>query len=171
MSPTVFRAHGMRFFFFTREESRPHIHVAHAGCEAKFWLEPAIEIAHNHGLNPRRLARPGNWSGSIWMRSARLGRSSSAVEVLGISGRGVRLALDGRELLMPFEQFPWFREATVAEILDVERPAAGHLRWPRLDIDLAVDSIEHPERYPLLAPVVPQTKRRVMARHPAKRGS
>ena len=57
MSPTVFRAHGMRFFFFTREESRPHIHVMHAGREAKFWLEPAIEIADNHGLGPRHLAQ------------------------------------------------------------------------------------------------------------------
>jgi hypothetical protein len=89
--------------------------------------------------------------------------------VLDISARGLRLALDGHELFMPFEEFPWFRDATVAEVLDVERPARGHLRWPRLDVDLAVDSIEHPERYPLVASVAPRTKRRVMARRPAKR--
>jgi hypothetical protein len=47
----------MRFFFLTREESRPRIHVIHPGREAKFWLEPAIEIADNHGLGPRHLAQ------------------------------------------------------------------------------------------------------------------
>ena len=104
------------------------------------------------------------------MRSAGRGRSNSAVEVLDISARGLRLALDGHELFMPFEEFPWFRDATVAEVLDVERPAPGHLRWPRLDVDLAIDSIEHPERYPLVAPVAPRKKRRVMARRPPKRG-
>lgn len=45
--------------------------------------------------------------------------------------------------------FPWFLDATIAQILDLERPHAGHLRWPRLDIDLSVESIEHPGRFPL----------------------
>ncbi len=50
MSPTVFRAGGLRFYFFSREESRLHIHVSgHAG-EAKFWIEPRIEPARNFGL-------------------------------------------------------------------------------------------------------------------------
>lgn len=98
------------------------------------------------------------------MRSAARGGRHSGVEVQEISARGIRLLLDGRELFMPFDEFPWFREATVAEILDVERPAPEHLRWPQIDVDLEVDSIDHPERYPLLAPVVPQKKRGVMAR-------
>jgi hypothetical protein len=50
---------------------------------------------------------------------------------------------------MPFDQFPWFKYATVESLLNLERPARQHLRWPDLDVDLAVDSIEHPERYPL----------------------
>jgi hypothetical protein len=45
MSPTVFREKGYRFFFFSREESRKHVHVVSGGCEAKFWLEPRIELA------------------------------------------------------------------------------------------------------------------------------
>lgn len=56
VSPTVFRSGGFRFFFFSREESRPHIHVHHAEGEAKFWIEPEIELAQNHGLSASRVA-------------------------------------------------------------------------------------------------------------------
>jgi hypothetical protein len=56
MSPTVFREGPYRFFFFSREERRPHIHVSHPHGEAKSWLDPEIELAVNYGLNraPRR---------------------------------------------------------------------------------------------------------------------
>ena len=55
MSPTVFIRSGYRFFFFSREEARKHIHVQHADGEAKFWLEPSVTLAQNFGLSPRRL--------------------------------------------------------------------------------------------------------------------
>ena len=77
------------------------------------------------------------------------GTTTSAAEVTNISGHGFWILLDGRELFLPFDEFPWFRDATVAEITELERPRPEHLRWPRLDVDLTVDSIEHPERYPL----------------------
>jgi hypothetical protein len=51
MSPTVFRARGFRFFFFSREESRIHIHVEHPEGEAKFWMTPRIQLAYSRGLN------------------------------------------------------------------------------------------------------------------------
>jgi len=54
MAPTVFREGSFRFFFFSREESRVHIHVAHTDGEAKFWLEPNIELALNKGLNSKQ---------------------------------------------------------------------------------------------------------------------
>jgi len=56
MSPTVLRVRGYRFFFFSREEIRPHIHVHHASGEAKFWLSPAIELSDDYGLGSRRIA-------------------------------------------------------------------------------------------------------------------
>lgn len=56
MSPTVFRERGFRFYFFSREEPRLHVHVHHADGEAKFWFDPEIELAQNYGLSPRRLA-------------------------------------------------------------------------------------------------------------------
>ena len=51
MSPTVFREGPYRFYFFSREEPRIHIHVDSPDGEAKFWLEPAIEVARNHRLS------------------------------------------------------------------------------------------------------------------------
>ena len=45
MSPTVFRARGFRFFFFSRKEPRMHVHVGSSDGEAKFWLEPEVELA------------------------------------------------------------------------------------------------------------------------------
>ena len=50
MSPTLFRQKGFRFYFFSREEPRMHVHVQAEDGEAKFWLEPGVELARNHGL-------------------------------------------------------------------------------------------------------------------------
>jgi len=55
VSPTIFVHGAYRFFFFSREETRIHVHVTSPDGEAKFWLEPAIELAQNHGLDKRRL--------------------------------------------------------------------------------------------------------------------
>ena len=79
------------------------------------------------------------------------GTATSAPEVTNIEKAGFWILLDGRELFLAYEHFPWFRKATVGEILQVVRPHPAHLRWPRLDIDLSLDSIEHPEEYPLVS--------------------
>ena len=55
MSPTVLRQSGYRLFFFSREESRRHVHVSSGDGEAKFWLEPEVELAYNHKLNRKQL--------------------------------------------------------------------------------------------------------------------
>ena len=55
MAPTIFRSAGYRFFFFSREEPRKHVHVLSADGEAKFWLEPEIELAQNYRYSRKRL--------------------------------------------------------------------------------------------------------------------
>ncbi len=57
MSPTVFRDGPYRFFFFSREEERLHVHVASADGEAKFWLEPTVSLAIYQGYDARELRR------------------------------------------------------------------------------------------------------------------
>ncbi len=60
MSPTVFRWKAYRFFFFSREEERIHVHVYCADGEAKFWLEPEVSLAKNYGLSSSQLAEVKN---------------------------------------------------------------------------------------------------------------
>jgi hypothetical protein len=55
MSPTVFRYKSYRFYFFSREEKRIHVHVMCPDGEAKFWIEPIVALNENQGLSPRVL--------------------------------------------------------------------------------------------------------------------
>ena len=68
-----------------------------------------------------------------------------------MTARGFWLALDSEKLFVPYSEFPWFREVALEKLSHVERPRAGHLYWPELDIDLAVESIRNPGAFPLVA--------------------
>jgi len=85
------------------------------------------------------------------MSSVQLGTNILAAEVTNISRHGIWLLVDERELFMPFDEFPWFRDASVDSIFKLETPGPNHLYWPILDVDLTVDSIENPSSYPLKA--------------------
>ena len=89
-------------------------------------------------------------------KSAEHGGDTSEVEVLNVSPHGFWLSIAATEYFLPFEQFPWFREATIRQLTHVELPSPHHLYWPALDIDLAVESLKHPERYPLVSSVGPK---------------
>ena len=99
------------------------------------------------------------------MRSARRGKRTSDVEVSNVSSHGLWLLIDDRELFLPFQEFPWFRDAPIAKLVRVERPSSHHLYWPDLDVDLAVESVEHPERFPLVSKIKSNARlRRATAR-------
>jgi hypothetical protein len=85
------------------------------------------------------------------MTSAVLGRDTLAVEVTNVSKHGFWLLLGNEELFVPFAEFPWFRDAPIGKLTDVELPSPHHLYWPALDIDLAVASIRHPDQFPLVS--------------------
>ena len=87
------------------------------------------------------------------MRSAALGKRTLAVEVTNVSPNGFWLLIDGREVFASFRDFPWFAQATIQQIADVQRPSQQHLHWPGLDVDLAVESLDHPERFPMVSRV------------------
>jgi hypothetical protein len=85
------------------------------------------------------------------MKSASPGRSTFLVEVTNVSPHGFWIFVGEQELFVSFKDFPWFRDASIRQITHVELPSVHHLYWPELDIDLAVDSLTHPERYPLIS--------------------
>jgi hypothetical protein len=91
------------------------------------------------------------------MKSGQPGMRTSTPEVTNVSPHGLWLLFDERELFLSFQQFPWFADATIAQLSKVERPLPHHLYWPELDVDLHVDSIDRPEAYPLVSGV--QTQR------------
>lgn len=89
------------------------------------------------------------------MKSRAPGGPTSEVEVTNISRHGFWILSEGEELFLPFRVFPWFEAASVSEIFKLEMVGAGHLYRPGLDVDLTIDSIRHPEKYPLVSKSMP----------------
>ena len=79
------------------------------------------------------------------------GSTTLAAEVTHVSRHCFWLLLGDEELAVPFTEFPWFKQATIEQLSDVERPTENHLRWPQLDIDLSVESIRQPDAFPLMS--------------------
>ena len=84
------------------------------------------------------------------MKSQRLGKSTSNLEILGVSKNGVWMFVAGKEYFLPFRDFPWFRDAKISEIYNVLLIHGSHLHWPDLDVDLHLESLENPSSYPLI---------------------
>src|SRR5262245_51326818 len=103
------------------------------------------------------------------VKSAQYGKRTSDAEILSISSNGLWLLVDDREHFLAFKAFPWFKQAPVGHVLNVQRPGPGHLYWPDLDVDIAVESIEHPERFPLVSEVRPNYGLRRQAGRRTKR--
>ena len=85
------------------------------------------------------------------MSSQTLGKNTSEVEVSHISPHGIWLLAGDKEYFMSYEDFPWFKNAAIKAVLKVEELSPGHFYWPELDVDLTLEIIEHPERFPLEA--------------------
>ena len=72
-------------------------------------------------------------------------------EITNVSRHCFWLLLGDEELAVPYAEFPWFRNATIEQLSDVQRPTEDHLYWPQLDIDLSVESIRKPGAFPLVS--------------------
>jgi len=83
------------------------------------------------------------------MTSQRPGTGTSEAEVTNIDSHGLWVFVSGKEYFLPYEDSPWFKDAKVSDVLAVRLLHKRHLHWPRLDVDLAVDSLDDPEQYPL----------------------
>ena len=91
----------------------------------------------------------------------KLGKILLGCEVATISPFGVWVLVSGHEYFLDHKKFPWFKGAAVEDVLNVESPRAGHLRWPALDVDLHLESINSPEQFPLVARTKRQNKKAV----------
>lgn len=70
-----------------------------------------------------------------------------------ISAFGIWILINDAEMFLSFDKFPWFADAPVKKILNVETPYPNHLYWPDLDVDLSTEIIMNPENYPLVSGV------------------
>jgi Protein of unknown function (DUF2442) len=87
------------------------------------------------------------------MKSAKRGERTSDVEITNFSKHGFWLLIADKERFVAFDQFPSFKDASIGHLLNVEFPSAHHLYWPDLHVDIAVESLDHPERFPLVSKV------------------
>ncbi|ABX51729.1 MULTISPECIES: DUF2442 domain-containing protein [Shewanella] len=84
------------------------------------------------------------------MKSEQLGKDTS-VRVLGVNPLGLWLLADNEEHFLSFEEFPWFQSAPVKAVFNVEKQGRSGFCWPDLDVDLTLDGIKNPDKYPLKA--------------------
>lgn len=75
---------------------------------------------------------------------------SMSVAVLMINSQGIMLTVDGNDYFLSYNRVPWMKNATITEVLNVQKDGQFAITWPLLDVDLEIESLKHPERYPLL---------------------
>ena len=85
------------------------------------------------------------------MKSEIAGKNILEVEVTNISVHGFWLLIGENEFFLPFNDFPWFKDARISEISDVSLLNDQHLFWEKLDIDLTLNMIQNPQNYPLIS--------------------
>ena len=76
--------------------------------------------------------------------------SSTSADVLMINDKGIMISVQGQDYFLSYNRVPWMRDATISDVLNVRMSGKNAIEWPKLDIDLEVDSLKHPERYPLI---------------------
>jgi len=84
------------------------------------------------------------------MKSKTIGESTSP-EVTNISSHGLWILWKDTEYFLSYDEFPWFRDARISEATNVQAESDTHLHWPDLDVDLSLDIIKAPDRYPLVS--------------------
>jgi hypothetical protein len=84
------------------------------------------------------------------MSLSKPGTDTSEPEVTHIDEHGIWILVKGGEYFLPYVEYPWFREARVSQILNVQLLHDDHLFWEALDVDLSLKILRQPESYPLI---------------------
>ncbi len=77
------------------------------------------------------------------------GTNISDIEITNISIHGIWLYVKNKEYFLPYDAYPWFKDVRLSEIHHVQLLHEDHLYWPKIDVGLSLDCLEHPEKYPL----------------------
>jgi len=104
------------------------------------------------------------------MTSSKRGKAIS-VSVENITPSGIWLFVKGKEYFLSYEDYPYFQDQTLSSIQDVQLLHGFHLYWPRLDVDLEIDNLEHPEKYPLRSATAPHLRSKSGRRAARKAGA
>ena len=84
------------------------------------------------------------------MKLQKHGKNILTVEVTNISQHGFWILLHDSEFFLSFDNYPWFKNARISEITNMKLIHAHHLHWPDLDVDLSLEILKSPDKYPLL---------------------
>jgi hypothetical protein len=109
--------------------------IHHSMCRTPYELYSELDMWQNH--EPDIIPR--------------IGKRTSEADVTNISSHGIWILYDNEELFLSYTDFPWFKDVIVRKILNITEPLSGHFYWPELDVDLSVEIIKHPERFPMKA--------------------
>ena len=85
------------------------------------------------------------------MKLETLGKNTSKVEITNISSHGIWLLSGNEEMFLSYEDFPWFKDVPIRQILNIQEPFPNHFSWPDLDVDLSKEIIKNYERFPMKA--------------------
>ncbi len=116
---------------------------------SKSWLEPQIELAANYGFDSKDLRKRPELVEKCeddfkQQFAAHIG------SVLMIDAQGMMLSVLGQDSVMSYNRVPRLRDARVSSALNVRMAGPNAIEWPELDVDLEIESLKHPERYPLV---------------------
>ena len=75
---------------------------------------------------------------------------NTSVSVLMINAQGIMLSVLGNDYFVSYNRIPWMQDAPVRSVLNVQMSGNRAIEWPDLDVDLEIESLQHPERYPLV---------------------
>lgn len=75
---------------------------------------------------------------------------NTSVSVLMINSQGIMLSVLGNDYFVSYNRVPWLRNARISSALNVRMAGRNAIEWPDLDVDLEIESLKHPERYPLV---------------------
>ncbi len=96
----------------------------------------------------------------VKMKSLRRGKEIS-VSVENITPFGIWILVKEKEYFLSYKEYPYFRDQKLSSIQNVQLLHGYHLFWPELDVDLEIDNLENPEKYPLKARIM---KKRLASR-------